>query len=410
MIAYTKKNMEGKDKTADENLPLNGSTSSDVTLTVSHNCLSKPTSASTTSTIGDKDSTSSDVADVRADKQLSETKERGSTSPDVADVGSDKQLSETEEGGLTSSVAFTTIPTPTVVAASNQCKPQESGSRPCVVMRGQSGLGNSLFQLAVASYYAELHSAKLLVVRTPATQWGTAKFKGRNQIMVDEKGEITSYEHTIFSKLTFVDADKQPVASCVFKSYHGDKHISWDTKKHPCLLIGSYQQNTKMFSITTAAKYLNYSDPKIQTYLCEKYKMTPQFIQGCVVIGLRRGRDFSGKEKISNSSINRAKRLHFPNLHALIVTDCGANAIEKTRDGVKFDFEYTLIDEKDITQFTLASMCPNMILSESTFHAWMAYMMQVSFPQTCKVVCFNKTELVDFRITQPTWIRMDYIY
>jgi len=280
-----------------------------------------------------------------------------------------------------------------------------------VVVHGKSGLANSLYILASAIYFVEKYNAKLVLVRTPQLLWGTSLHKDRDQRIRDENDQPVPYEKTIFSKLEFVD--KVPKGRVMqFYNRFGSKRIAWETQEYPILLINGYQQHSALFDIPSLPRYLNFENPVFTQRLIDGYgdEKDADFFKKCVVVCIRRGHDFRGKSKINNSSINLAKKTHFPDAHALVVSDLQTSVIPMTlNDQKELDFTYKCVTEKDLVQFALAGLCPNYILSESTFHVWMAYMAQSKFEQDAKIVFFNNTDLTSNHLFQPSWIKMDYL-
>jgi len=236
--------------------------------------------------------------------------------------------------------------------------------------------------------------------------WGTATHKDRNQKLLDMDGNPISYEHSIFSKIRFVD--KLPHKDGNFNNSFGAKHMKWD--KGDCLYITNYQQNFNLFiaHLNKLSKYIHLDDERIMHFLVNKYTKGkgPDFFKTCVCIGIRRGEDFRGKNKITNFSINRAKNEHFPNHDVLVISDL--KTIGKTVDGSEIEFPYDIVDEPDIVQLHLARLCPNLIVSESTFHVWMGYFIQETFAEHAKIVCFKNTDVTNHCLNPPSWIQMNY--
>jgi len=246
----------------------------------------------------------------------------------------------------------------------------------------------------------------LIAVRTSSMLWGTAKQRDRSQIFCDEEGMPQSYEKTIFSKLRFIDKLPSKMDS-KFKNGYGGAHMKWTKGSH--LLIESFQQHVDLFlaHLNKFSTYLAVNDERILHLLIAKYaKGDIAYFKNCVCVGLRRGQDFKGKSRLTNVALNRAKKEHFPNNNVLLISD--VKTVAKTVDGVDIAFDYTLVDEVDMIQFHLARLCPNMILSDSTFHVWMAYFMQDTFGMDSKVVCFKLTDVTNRHLALPNWIQMNY--
>ena len=70
---------------------------------------------------------------------------------------------------------------------------------------------------------------------------------------------------------------------------------------------------------------------------------------------------------------------------------------------------FTEIDESDIIQIYAGLLCKNIILSESTFHLWIAYLASNFGENTNKnFVCFNNTDITNRNLDLKNWIHLDY--
>ena len=76
---------------------------------------------------------------------------------------------------------------------------------------------------------------------------------------------------------------------------------------------------------------------------------------------------------------------------------------------IDFDIKGRIIfiDEDDITQINTGLLCNNFILSESTYHYWIA-LLKNSFDINTKVVCFNNTDITNKNLSLDNWIKIDY--
>ena len=69
-------------------------------------------------------------------------------------------------------------------------------------------------------------------------------------------------------------------------------------------------------------------------------------------------------------------------------------------------YDYIEVNEKDIVQFYFGLACKNYILSESTFHLWIAYLASVKYDK--KVIVFNNTDITNRNLALDNWIKIDY--
>ena len=60
----------------------------------------------------------------------------------------------------------------------------------------------------------------------------------------------------------------------------------------------------------------------------------------------------------------------------------------------------TQIDEDDVTQLAVARHCRNFVVSQSTFHVWMAY----AAIRPRHVLAFNHTDPSNVGILSPPWM------
>ena len=70
--------------------------------------------------------------------------------------------------------------------------------------------------------------------------------------------------------------------------------------------------------------------------------------------------------------------------------------------------EVHYIDEYDIVQFNIGLQCDSFILSESTFHWWIAYLKWIKSNRQSKVLVYNDTDFTNRPLTPPGWIKIDY--
>jgi hypothetical protein len=66
-----------------------------------------------------------------------------------------------------------------------------------------------------------------------------------------------------------------------------------------------------------------------------------------------------------------------------------------------------VVDEDDITQFYAGLLCNCFILSESTYHYWIALFKNIMDKNT-KVIVFNNTDITNKSLSLPDWIKIDY--
>ena len=260
------------------------------------------------------------------------------------------------------------------------------------------GLGNTLFQIATAVYYCETYGYTLELLETDAILYGTSNLFGKIKCLVDETNTFKTYTTTIFNKIKSI-RELPPVNNYVNVSNNSiDDVIVPDGSP---LLIVDFCINSKLYidNLPKIRDYLYFDDQNIKDYIFNKYGD----ISNGICLGVRVGSDFSHMKKIQKSSYNKALQ-HYKDINVnidnvYIISDTPNYKI----DG------YNCIDvnEPDIIQFYIGLLCKNYILSESTFHLWIAYMGTCN-DDSKKVICFNDTDITNrsFNLTQ--WIKINY--
>lgn len=270
-----------------------------------------------------------------------------------------------------------------------------------VCVSGVCGLGNTLFQIACAMNFAtSIPNTTVLLQATPDLMFGTAESKGHSQGYRNKHtGELIPYSQSIFAKFKIVNEFPSP--RTVFHNEYGSVIPKWDYENQH-LEIQGLQQNVNLFktNLHSVHKSLNLYDPKIITYLQQRYGVHGAFGK-CVCIGIRRGQDFKHMTKITNRIINTVKKQFYPTHHALIISDIH-NASPVLQDDCELDFPFTYVQEPDIVQMNLVYLCDSFILSESTFHVWMAYLMEDVFYNT-NITCFNDTDITTRNLSFSHW-------
>lgn len=288
---------------------------------------------------------------------------------------------------------------------------------PQICVGGIGGLGNMLYQIACAITYCEQNPKATIVLQKHQFETGTANSYNREQALRDDvSGVVVPYNATIFSKFCFVDTF--PKKRLVFENHYSSEPIAWNCQESH-LEIAGYQQHRDLFVSTMHSwpKYFNLYNKGMVKRLVKHYapkdtkpnqwmQTDPRkWFEECVCIGIRRGNDFNRMTAITNRVINRVKKEFYPNHKALIVSDVG-NADPLVKDDEALDFDFVVIQEPDIVQLNLAFLCHAMILSESTFHAWLAYFMETAQSKT-DITCFNNTDITRRNLSLANWRHVD---
>lgn len=288
-----------------------------------------------------------------------------------------------------------------------------------VIVHGVAGLGNNLFQLATAIYYKEkLGYKELLMKDSNILHFGSALYEGRVTVRKNKNGDIVSYKDNIFSKLKFSNLEgiDYEVFICDESStefFHGynSKVKYYQGNNNVC--IHGYCQNYLLFYevMEQIPKYLNLEDEEIIQYIKEKYSYL--FCEDKkIMMGLRIGCDFSGYKPISNKNyINAFNYLTGNNynekIHLVVITD----NIENCKEYLSYFYDKSninihIINEDDIVQIYIGLLCDDFILSNSTYHYWIALLKYIK-NKTSKVIYFNNTDIVYSPIALPEWIKLE---
>jgi hypothetical protein len=266
---------------------------------------------------------------------------------------------------------------------------------------GDGGLGNCLFQISTAIYYCENFNYELCLIKNSTLLFGTSIHNERNQ-MLRINNEYKTYDKTIFKNIKFVDNKSYQFNSII----HNDYTVNIDNNliDKDCIRISGYNQNIDLFKTVfdKIPKYLNLHDDYCQTYILNKYGD----ITNGTLICIRIGSDFAHMTKINKNSYLKA-------LDYLKLNNEEDKKIYIMSDVPIADYfgndKFINVFESDIIQFYFGLYCKNYILSESTFHLWIAYLGTEFGKNTNKnVICFNDTDITNRNLSLETFIKLDY--
>ena len=260
------------------------------------------------------------------------------------------------------------------------------------------GLGNSLFVLCAAIYYCEIYGYTLELVKTDALLFGTSNMFNKSKCYkIGDK--LVPYNKTIFGKLVFIDKITDE-----YIEIHNDYTNNITDPQNKNILITGYNQNLDLFRsiMSKIPKYINIDDAIIKTYIFEKYEN----IENATMLGVRIGSDFKHMKKITPKSYLKALK-YLRNQGKLteqiyVIGDMPTSEYFKENN-------FKEVVECDIVQFYFGVMCKNFVLSESTFHLWMAYLGTNFGEKVDKtVICFNDTDITNRQFDLDNWVKLDY--
>ena len=266
------------------------------------------------------------------------------------------------------------------------------------------GLGNILFQIAAAIYYAEKYNYTIILKKTYSICYGTSIMFGREQIIKEGNNNYKTYDESIFKEFIFDECQNEN--SIVVHNYFSDIRINPEGRD---VIIDGFSQNIHLFYeyLNKIPKYLYLKDPEIINYIQNKYPVIENTNSLC--LGVRFGQDFEHRKNIITIESYK-KALDFYKLSGIVIKNIFIiSDVKNTSQLLNLDDSYNCIevDENDIVQIYCGIQCDNFILSESTFHLWIAYM-AVAKNKEKKVVCFNNTDITNRNLHFPDWYRIDY--
>ena len=155
------------------------------------------------------------------------------------------------------------------------------------------GLGNILFQIAAAIYYAEKYNYTIILKKTYPICYGTSNMFGREKMIKGELNSYKTYDETIFKDFIFDDSHNE--INIKVYNYFSDTRINPEGID---VIIEGFSQNIHLFYeyLNEIPKYLYLNDPEITSYIQNKYP--PIENTNSVCIGVRFGKDFEHRKNI----------------------------------------------------------------------------------------------------------------
>lgn len=276
-----------------------------------------------------------------------------------------------------------------------------------IIVSGTGGLGNCLFQIATAIYYVEKYNYKLILdINSHHLHIGTSNYTNRFKSKTNNNNNIISYKDTIFNKLDYRICNK---SNCKVINNNYTDILIIPEKKDTLIEISGYCQNKNLF-YEIKDKIFNYLDllgNDMVDYIKNKYNINPN--EKNIMLGIRICDDFKHMTKINKKSYENALNYLIDNeeenYNVIIISDTNKD-YQKMID-FKIKGRLIFIDEDDITQFNAGMLCNNFILSESTYHYWIA-LLKNSIDNHTKVVCFNNTDITNRNLALDNWIKINY--
>jgi hypothetical protein len=275
---------------------------------------------------------------------------------------------------------------------------------------GTGGFGNCMFQLAAAIYYAETYNYKIkLDINSEHLHIGTANYTNRDRRR-KVNGVVVSYKDTIYSNDKLEFKSLKNIKYSKIYTFNNDYMLHEPITSDSIIRIQGYCQNYKLFwpIKDSIFSYINLNDTSIIEYIHTKYQIDPTRIY--TMVGLRCCSDFGHMIKIKHQSymnaINHLLEGKDKSKHTLFIITDSVELIH-TRFKIPDDLDVKIIDEDDIIQIYAGMVCSNFILSESTYHYWIALLKYIKDP-TVNIICFKDTDITNRPLALPDWVQISY--
>lgn len=315
-----------------------------------------------------------------------------------------------------------------------------------VIVSGISGLGNNLFQVAAAVYYAQAYGATVVLDGSSSTlRWGTATFTNRDKARRSLRGRRLSYLDTVLASPKLCVWQGQggdaPAASDwpapvtrVHVDYTADRFVPPLLNPSPSnstaattLHLTGFHQHRDLFlpALPHLASYLNLDAGFHTRALLKTRYGLHRGQRHAIMLGVRRGDDFAHMTKVGIVAYERGLRTIFETraghatpwtLVVLADTDVSGLRLADRASTIAaavsphHTVRTVVITEDDITQLHAGLTCDHFILSESTFHYWIAVLRGIVPPRRpgVQVVVFEDTDLTNRPLALEGWVRLPY--
>lgn len=252
------------------------------------------------------------------------------------------------------------------------------------------GLGNQMFEVAVAASLAKDHDAVLLI-------------NPNEHILPNQGRNINNYLDNVFCRIA-TDA-----APPVKVSYN------WD---HVYYKPAPYQPNIKLMGHYQSFKYFEHN----ADFIRKLFAPTP-----AVLAYINANYNIEHLSKSTAIQVRRGDYVKFPDHHPMLppkytteaVKICDPQKIlvfsddpEWCKKNLHFNCYTNYVKEEDYIELYLMTFCKDVIISNSSFGWWGAYLNQIGGNVICPPFWFGRAIINDgFHmddLVPPTWIRLQY--
>ena len=273
------------------------------------------------------------------------------------------------------------------------------GAGPIVMVDGTpGGLGNTLFQVAVAVHYATTHGRRIYMNDERRTlRHGTANKGDRFQLGAP-------YSRTIFSKLPWSQLSSARRARALNVTSQVEAVSLLPPDEGQDVVIGGRCQHAQLVqrSLQHMATYLALDRADLRARVRAKYHTVPPAL--CVTVRL--GADFRHMQSLQNGSYLRAMntlRREQTFARLLIFSDVEGGWHDRLHMPELDDIETVEVNEDDITQLYTLLQCRAIVLSQSTFHVWAAYLAAHDPQSGVRVAYFDATDVTKHHLALSHW-------
>ena len=261
-----------------------------------------------------------------------------------------------------------------------------------IYINGISGLGNNLYQIAVAIYYKETYKNCNIILnqRSECLNLGTGNKFGKNRLK-------TSYLNTLLNKFDTIYIIPNN-SIILYNDCNTLNKIDLSNKTNKNIVIDGYCQNIDLFfEIRNKLwDYFNIENEDSNNSILQKYTINKESIN--IMLGIRVGMDggfkyskFTKKsyKKVIDDIVSSNKDMTI-NIYIL----CDVENIYSMIDDDPEKYTIIYVNEDDISQLYIGLMCNYFILSDSTYHWWIAFLKWVK-DSSVNVYYPNNTDITN---------------
>jgi hypothetical protein len=278
------------------------------------------------------------------------------------------------------------------------------------------GLGNQLFQVACAVSLAEQYNASVVIQDdTASLLWGTC-----NRVY-----KKVSYVESIWNSQRLVHKGQAEIQVLLLHAHvlhndytcrrdvgewgKGDDAMTLTARNNSedmVLHIQGFCQHRDLFlsSLEALPLYVNVEDSETMHRVASRYGLDHGDGMRNMMIGVRRRGDFQHMTRYTDDLYQRAVDIvcqeNGDPMTVVVMSDIPGYVLPLRWPSCVDRVVY--IDDDDIVQMYAGLCCSTMILSESTFHYWIAVLRQ-SLQRRTDVVVYDRTDIMERPLCLDGW-------